>query len=57
MDDQEELRTQAIDAILRQIAVEVAQSRPNSGKLVRNLAEAYAWLIDPGQPHGGACDG
>ncbi|WP_217913552.1 hypothetical protein [Miltoncostaea marina] len=41
---------QARDALLSAIATQVALA-PNATTLLR-LAEAYAWVIEPGQAHG-----
>ncbi len=43
---------EARDALLAGILTQ-AQVAPNATTLLR-LAEAYAWLMEPGQPHGGA---
>lgn len=45
-----------MDEIIRLI-VETAGSSVNfasKGRAIRNLAEAWAWLASPGQPHGGS---
>lgn len=39
------------EALLRAIATQVAVA-PNATTLLR-LAEAYAWVVEPGQAHGG----
>ena len=41
----------AREAIIEQLVV-MAQTAKNSATILR-LAEAYAWLADPSQPHGG----
>jgi len=28
----------------------------DSGRTIRNLAEAYAWIVSPAEPHGGSSD-
>ena len=43
---------QARDALLAAILTQ-AQVAPNATTILR-LAEAYAWIVQPGQPHGGA---
>jgi hypothetical protein len=51
----EELRNQAIDAILQAILTETGSQKSggiNSAGIAR-LAEAYAWLAAPNNPHGG----
>ena len=39
------------DALIAAIAVQAAAA-PNATTLLR-LAEAYAWVVEPAQPHGG----
>jgi hypothetical protein len=46
------LPDQVRDALLSAILDQVARA-PNATTLVR-LAEAYAWTVEPGQPHGSA---
>ena len=41
----------AREAIIEQL-VAMAQTAKNSATILR-LAEAYAWMVDPSQPHGG----
>lgn len=41
----------AREAIIEQL-VHMAQTAKNSATILR-LAEAYAWMTDPSQPHGG----
>jgi len=45
---------QVRDALLTAILHQVARA-PNATTLVR-LAEAYAWTVEPGQPHGGVME-
>jgi len=42
---------QARDALIGAIATQAAAA-PNATTLLR-LAEAYAWVVEPGQSHGG----
>ncbi|MFI5729162.1 hypothetical protein ACIA49_03510 [Kribbella sp. NPDC051587] len=42
---------EARDALLKAI-VELAPKMGSAGS-IRDLAEAYAWAVSPGQPHGG----
>lgn len=44
----------ARDTLLQAIA-EQARRAPNATTLLR-LAEAYAWAVEPAQPHGGAAE-
>lgn len=51
MSTDEEAAGRARETILRAIA-DQAERAPNASTLLR-LAEAYAWMIEPAQPHGG----
>lgn len=42
---------EARDALIAAIAAQAAVA-PNATTLLR-LAEAYAWVVEPAQPHGG----
>lgn len=44
---------EAQEAILDQLKARIGSSTANGGREVLNLAEAYAWLAAPSQPHGG----
>lgn len=49
-------RSAAQDAILEQIE-KLAKAGVDanwSAQAIRDLAEAYAWLVSPSQPHGGS---
>ncbi|HYX86692.1 MAG TPA: hypothetical protein VE777_17100 [Gaiellales bacterium] len=46
-------RRSAMLAVLRDIEQRAAQSGPMAPQAVLSLAEAYAWLERPDQPHGG----
>jgi hypothetical protein len=55
-DEVMELRGKAIVAVLTEIAtvaeqVNTAQHPVGKAKTMRDLAEAYAWLENPNQPH------
>jgi len=54
MSDSEDLRAQAMDVILTKIVESTPRS--SSGVQTRNLAEAYAWLVNSSQSHGGHSD-
>ncbi|MGD9695822.1 MAG: hypothetical protein AB7V42_09210 [Thermoleophilia bacterium] len=45
---------QAREALIAAIAAQ-AERAPNASTLLR-LAEAYAWVVQPGQAHGGGGD-
>ena len=49
--ENQELREQAKEALLEKIA-ELTKGGMNPALLL-HLAEAWAWLEDPSQPHGG----
>lgn len=52
-------RDEAVDAILEELLAIARNDRiPSSPKalMLLRLAEAYAWLAQPGQPHGGRLD-
>jgi hypothetical protein len=46
----------ACDAAKLAILERIAKSAPStsSGAVIANLAEGYAWLDSPSQPHGGS---
>lgn len=52
--DDADLAAEARDSLLRAIA-EQARRAPNATTLLR-LAEAYAWAVEPDQPHGGTSE-
>jgi hypothetical protein len=52
MSDHLRLAEEAREKLLTTIAAQ-ATVAPNATTLLR-LAEAYAWVVEPGQPHGGA---
>lgn len=51
-------REQAQESLLDAIVMysKGTSAGPNSGRTVRNLAEAWAWLQSPDQPHGGSVE-
>ncbi|HSJ73954.1 MAG TPA: hypothetical protein VK904_06525 [Miltoncostaeaceae bacterium] len=51
MSDQPATADQARDALITAIAAQAAAA-PNATTLLR-LAEAFAWAVEPAQPHGG----
>jgi hypothetical protein len=51
MSDEPATSARARDALIGAIAVQ-AEAAPNATTLLR-LAEAYAWVVEPAQPHGG----
>ncbi len=51
MTDDTPLADEVRDALLRAILAQVARA-PNATTLQR-LSEAYAWTVEPAQPHGG----
>lgn len=53
-DDATPLPDQVRDALLTAIRDQVSRA-PNATILVR-LAEAYAWTVEPAQPHGGVME-
>jgi len=40
-------------AALRERLVEAIESKTTTSETILTLAEAYAWLVAPEQPHGG----
>lgn len=52
--DSPDLTEAAREALLRAIA-DQARRAPNATTLLR-LAEAYAWAVEPAQPHGGTSE-
>lgn len=48
------LAEEARENLLRAIAAQAVRA-PNATTLLR-LAEAYAWVVEPGQPHGGTSE-
>lgn len=50
--DEADLESTARDAILKQIAV--LAPKVSSGTSLALLGEAYAWVMNPSQPHGGS---
>ena len=52
MSEQPATSYEARDALIAAIAAQ-AVAAPNATTLLR-LAEAYAWVVEPAQPHGGA---
>ncbi len=53
-DDDRPLPDQVRDALLGAILDQVSRA-PNATTLVR-LSEAYAWTVEPAQPHGGVME-
>ena len=51
MNDQPPTSAEARDALIGAIAAQ-ATAAPNATTLLR-LAEAYAWVVEPAQSHGG----
>jgi hypothetical protein len=48
------LAQEARENLLRAIAAQAVRA-PNATTLLR-LAEAYAWVVEPAQPHGGTSE-
>lgn len=54
MTDPAPLADQVRDALLTTILDQISRA-PNATTLMR-LAEAYAWTVEPAQPHGGVTE-